>query len=96
MIIVNQDKTVIINFDKVSNIYVQKNRIEYQCPYIEDFYGVLGFYKTEERAKEVLKEIIAEYSEYLRLPGGVAIFKGGMDIQPNVFNVPKVFEMPEE
>ena len=56
----------------------------------------LGTYQTEERAKEVLQEIINKYSNYLQLNGGPAIMKGDIDIQPNIFNIPKVYYMPNE
>lgn len=58
--------------------------------------SVLGEYKTEERAKEVLQEIAQKYSSYLKLEGGPAILQGQMNIQPNIFNIPKVFEMPKK
>ncbi len=58
MIIVSQDKMEIINLDRVTEISVSGNcicvtdRIEQEAGYI------VAEYKTEERAKEVLKEII--------------------------------------
>ena len=58
MIIVSQDKMEIINLDRVTEISVSKNyicvtdRIEQKAGYI------IATYKTEERAKEVLKEIV--------------------------------------
>jgi hypothetical protein len=51
--------------------------------------------EKEKRAKGVLKEIVEKYSSYLELKGGVAFMQGGMNIQPNIFNIPKVYEMPE-
>lgn len=100
MIIVNQDKEI-INFDNVTRIFIED--------FLEDGFGIgadtnsaesqcwdLGCYKTEERAKEVLQEIVSKYSSYLKLEGGPAILQGQMDIQPNIFNIPKVYEMPTE
>lgn len=60
MIIVNQDKTEIINFNKVENIYVSGR-------YISIYFGlnnneVIGQYSTEERAKEILRKIIQCYT----------------------------------
>lgn len=57
---------------------------------------ILGKYEIEERAKEVLAEIVQKYSSYLQLTGGPAIMQGQIDIQPNIFNIPKVYEMPED
>lgn len=107
MIIVSQDKDKIVNFKNLIEIYIAKDgiyetsddeeiyyylRIESVCGSYEE----LGKYKTEERAKEVLQEIAQKYSSYLKLEGGPAILQGQMDIQPNIFNIPKVFEMPED
>ena len=57
---------------------------------------VVNYNCSEERAKEVLAEIVQKYSSYLQLNGGPAILQGQMDIQPNIFNIPKVYEMPEK
>ena len=106
MIIISQDKCEIINFDNVFRLYVEdwSNReIENNCfcikaevPSDNMMWTVLGEYKTEERAKEVLQEITRKYSSYLKLEGGPAILQGQMDIQPNIFNIPKIYEMPEK
>lgn len=66
------------------------------CETINNKEKELGIYKTKERAKEVLQEIIKKYSSYLELKGGPAIMQGQIDIQPNIFNIPKVYEMPEK
>ena len=98
MIIVSQYKDVILNFDNVSLIAIgdeeTNRRIYANCN--NDDVLKLGVYESEERAKEVLKEIVKEYSSYLELKGGPAILKGDIDIQPNVFNIPKVYKMPEK
>lgn len=61
MIILSQNKKNIINFDRVSNIWIEEKTVKYQCPDIEDFWGKLGNYATEKRAKEVLQEIVNTY-----------------------------------
>lgn len=108
MIIVSQDKTEIINFDEIFRLYVdnwsdEEFAIEPNCFCIKAekssdnmIYAFLGEYKTKERAKEVLEEIIIQYASYLQLNGGPAILQGQMDIQPNIFNIPKVYQMPEK
>ncbi len=69
MIIVSQDKETIINFESITRISI--------IPPVEegDKYSIaingcldLGYYKTEERAKEVLIEIYRRYehSEHLK------------------------------
>lgn len=60
MIIVSQDKTKIVNFDNLIQIYITQdeeetaNFIRYES--VDSLYEDLGEYKTEERAKEVLQE----------------------------------------
>lgn len=98
MIIVNQDKDNVINYDNVKSLWIDDNVLDKTNTtfYINADDDFLGEYKTEERAKEVLKEIVEKYSSYLELKGGVAFMQGGMNIQPNIFNIPKVYEMPTE
>lgn len=61
MIIVSQDKTKIVNFDNLTQIYLTQDEeetetfIRYET--VDSLYDDLGEYKTEERAKEVLQEI---------------------------------------
>ena len=98
MIIVSQDKMEIFNFDRVTNIWIDDNVLDKTNTEFEICADgeALGFYTTEERAKEVLQEIVEKYSTYLQLNGGPAILQGQIDIQPNIFNIPKVYEMPKE
>lgn len=106
MIIVSQDKKEIINFDNIKEIYIKKWSTMEKGKVIwfyvinaeksKDYQTEIGRYSTKERAKEVLREIIKCYKSYLQLNGGPAILQGQMDIQPNIFNIPKVYEMPEE
>ena len=94
MLILSQHKIVILNFNTTTTIIADKNEIIARL--INGNKATLGKYATEERAKEVLREIIKCYRSYLQLNGGPAILQGQMDIQPNIFNIPKVYEMPEE
>lgn len=66
MIIVSQDKNMIINFNSIVSTYVIKNYVSEEKGYKgynidfatnEEINFVLATYETEERAKEVLKEI---------------------------------------
>ena len=85
MIIVSQDKSEIINFDKVQNIYVSGRFISLKFELNNN--EVIGTYETEERAKEVLKEILEAYKNcnYYRLS---QMGKG--------FVINDYYEMPEE
>jgi len=67
MIIVSQDKNRIINFDNILQLYIirepatiKKYWIRYEdC---NNSYVDIGAYETEERAKEVLQEILKNNS----------------------------------
>ena len=61
MIIVSQDKETIINFENTTRISI--------IPPVENKYSIaingcldLAYYETEERAKEILKEIVQCYA----------------------------------
>lgn len=94
MIILSQDKRMIINFDNIVGIVIRKNTDEnvyqIQCKSEnEKNKRILGKYKTEERAKKVLQEIVNKYKEV----------KAICDINNTRYEVvdnPKVYEMPEE
>lgn len=64
MIIMSQDKNEIFNFNNIVNIQVtncNKDGYLISAGLIvgkDDNYRDLGYYKTEERAKEVLQEIV--------------------------------------
>lgn len=60
MIILNQKKDITINFSNVVSIYVQEKNVQVLMSFIQDAL-ILGKYATEERAKEVLEEIIEQY-----------------------------------
>lgn len=91
MIIVSQDKTKIVNFDNLIQIYITQNEeetanfIRYES--VDSLYEDLGEYKTEERAKEVLQEIIKSYRDYRTAE---------CDGYTNVLQETAVFDIPEE
>lgn len=68
MIILSQNKIMLINFDNISGIVIRKNTDEnmwqLQCKANEENKRILGKYKTEERAKEVLNEIMENYKNW--------------------------------
>ena len=65
MIIVSQDKTKIVNFDNLTQIYITQDEeetaffIRYET--VDSLYDDLGEYKTEKRAKTILSAIGKEY-----------------------------------
>ena len=76
MIIVNQNRDEFVNFDNIMDICMtncEEDRygIFAGCIIgIDDNYKELGYYKIEERAKEVLKEISIAYgnTEMIKIP----------------------------
>ena len=74
MIIVSQDRERIINFNNVCNLFIARREekekeedinytrfFDIQSSEVDTGVEVLGRYKTEERAKKVLQEIILAY-----------------------------------
>lgn len=98
MIIVSQDKMEIFNFEEIFRLYVdnwsnEEFETEPNCFCIKAekssdnmIYAFLGEYKTEERAKGVLQEIVSKYKTTLY----------NSKTNETVVNIPKVFEMPKE
>ena len=85
MIIVSQDRNEFINFDNVINVNITNCEEEgflISAGFIvgrDDNYRELGYYKTEERAKEVLQEISEAIESWEDLkagqPRGIPSFK---------------------
>lgn len=66
MIIVNQDKDMICNFDNSSKIEIlgivgKKGSDTGRFKIVCDDFDILGIYTTEKRAKEVLEDITDAY-----------------------------------
>lgn len=96
MIIVKQDKKGIVNFNNVTDIYIDKEddgdrHFVFYIPVSNiDGLDILGIYETEERAKEILQEIIKVYIENKKTQETTSIF--GFSIIPsNTY-----YEMPKE
>lgn len=95
MIIVSQDKCTIVNFNNIQNIRIEpygthiKGKKIYKifAGNFEGYATELGTYDTEERAKEVLQEIIKSYRDYRTAE---------CDGYTNVLEETAVFEMPED
>ena len=90
MIIVSQDKTKIVNFDNLFNIDYYKTDGNFDIDAnTENDIVCLGHYKTEERAKEVLQEIMKKYLE-------IKCFYNSKYEVMQAIEQPKVYEMPVE
>lgn len=57
----------------------------------EDFKYILGRYETEERAREVLQEIINTYKKQIEI-----VYTGSYDYRPVNSIVRNIYEMPAE
>lgn len=97
MIIVSQDKKEVINFEKILSVKLFHDDEDKECLYEiyttvnapGDNYILLGTYATEERAKEVLQEIVRLYRRCQQVVGE----RGEI---ANFIYPPKVYEMPKE
>lgn len=86
MIIINQERTKIINFEKITEITASGTKILVGDDIFVPKGEEIAKYETEERAKEVLQEIISKYKTTLY----------NSKTNETVVNIPKVFEMPKE
>ena len=62
MLIVSQNKAVLINFDNILGI--QEEEKDVGVKFVGGDGLILGSYKTKKRAKEVLQEIVDVYKMY--------------------------------
>ena len=89
MIIVSQNKDIIANFDNITSLDTDQCNGVYvvECNFTNRNNVYLGEYKSEERAKEVLQEIIKSYRHYRTAE---------CDGYTNVLEETAVFEIPKE
>lgn len=99
MLILSQDKTNIINLENIIGIGINNNYINIRS--VDGYVLNLGEYATEERAKEVLQEIIEAYSKedfyHIRkseLNNLDSLEEPKYIIKPVIRN--KVYEIPEK
>ena len=95
MIIISQNEEVIINNNNVTSIYIEfveseKRKYRLTAEMVNRSEIILGEYKTEERAKEILQEIIRKYklgSNKIKIKTS----RGSDIIERNI-----IYEMPKE
>lgn len=95
MVIVSQDKNIIANFDNIAHIFINggsKTTISYGR--MSGCSETLGYYATEERAKEVLQEIATMYScsEMIKIP----YVTPTKDVSGTELMRGFIYEMPQE
>lgn len=74
MWLVTQDRKSSINFNVVNFIEIQPNEVEFdlQINYLDNEWADIGTYENEERAKEILNEIVKAYATYIsQKTGGI-------------------------
>lgn len=95
MVILSQDKTMILNFENIEAIGIgnplENNDGKFQIlvETISDNQYPIAEYGTEERAKEILEDITRLHRKSFQVIGE----RGGVT---NFINPPKVYEMPKE
>lgn len=96
----NKEKLLMLGSDGILRYYKKMgSNGEYNhgiCFETESTMHELGKYESRARCLEILDEIQSKCGMYLQLDGGPALIRGGLDVQPDVFNIPKVYEMPKK
>lgn len=59
------------------------------------FSGRIAEYSSRGKASKVMEMMKNKYSEYLSTDGG-ALATVNFYVQPNVWNIPKVFQLPQD
>lgn len=93
MIIVSQDKTKAINFKRLNYIQVSKvdeNKSIIEINHSDCNYLIIAEYKTEERAKEIMMQIV-KWQNILKKNSVLAMADKGFTFPQKYY-----FEMPEE
>lgn len=92
MVIISQDKTMILNLENIETIEIRNplenndGKFKILCDTTSDNQYTIAEYEKEKRAKGVLQEIIKSYREYR-----TAVVDG----YTNVLEETAVYEMPE-
>lgn len=81
MLILSQNKDTIINFERINYIEITKKDDHSYSIYLnfaDSDWKNIGYYRTEDRAKEVLQEIIEqyEYCQVLQEGHGISLSSG--------------------
>jgi hypothetical protein len=90
MIIINQNKTMFLNFENIEAVGINnplennEGKFAILVETTSDHQYTIAIYKTEERANEVLNEILEEYSRWK------------YDKNMSVIITPKAYRMPLE
>lgn len=91
MLIVNQYKNAIINFNRINFIKIEsdEDKFDIAINYDSDYWDIMGIYDSYERAQEILIEITQEYKKVARVAEQNSK-------EPKFYSIPRVYEMPKE
>lgn len=103
MVIMNQDKTMLLNFENIEAIGIgnplenSDGKFQILVETTSDNQYPIAEYGTEERAKEVLQNIASAYSDfrYYAAEDGKKKIEIGIKIYQNYKSI-DLFEMPKE
>ena len=92
MIIVSQNKDVIVNFERINFITIEEDFNEYniEINYGDNNWDVMGKYDSFERAKEVLNNLVNTFS-FTNISGSYEKIRATIEITKLA-----KYEMPEE
>ena len=79
MLIISQERRTIVNFDNINFLNIEEaenDKVNILINYADDEEGIIATYENEERAKEILEEIVESYL-------GVNIIEENIDRQLN-------------
>lgn len=92
MLIVSQNKDVIVNLQRVNFIKIEpdENEFDIEINYGDDYWDVIGTYDSYEKCKEILNVITQEFKRL------VLKVNRQNTMQSEFYNIPKVYYMPEK
>jgi hypothetical protein len=91
MLIVSQNKDVIVNLQRVNFIKIEpdENEFDIEINYGDDYWDVIGSYDSYEKCKEILNAITQEFKRL------VLKVNRQNTMQSEFYNIPKVYYMPD-
>lgn len=98
MRLISQDGLIDVSYENILlNLYDGDRAVAikaYDSVSDNDFV-IMGVYETVAKAEKVMKMVRDKYAEYLHTDGGT-LATVNFYVQPNVWNIPKVFQFPQD
>lgn len=101
MRVISQDGTIDVPYDyfSLSIASGKYEDVEVTCIYCHNLSSPNGTklakYSSREKALKVMEMLRTEYLKYLKVDGG-PMTTMNFYVQPNVWNIPKVFQFPKD